>query len=611
MRGAYTDESVASVAIRCQMITTRDVGVNFLLMVNYMQLVTKFQSTMKRLGTTSVASVYNAEVAGVKSAPSYRSVSAWYAMGSKFAAIAAGGSIYALMLVAGLNLRTSIAGCDTNMPWALANCLRAPTHDTPSGNLTINRIIPTIARLRSLLPLHMASMFSPILLQDLCLPANIDCTNMDASDRFFESFKLHTFKPVERDTIAWGACYTSLPSTSSLPTHGLTHAVLASNATECYSPPLTDALNHGSTTPPLAPTPTPRILSPLPTTPHLPSFSDTPHSTVIHTSFDAHASSNKRFPAERDRDKNLQWTDCERGKVERSVACSDIDSFESKLASHYKNGVRIDDKYIRISTEDIPNQIVNVRDSNDDLLAFICTTMPESMRQNLTANLMACFAPHQSLIPTDSRDAEKFTFETLHFSWYNRHCTKGSSAPTDIHPYQMERDGARTNHGQFIPYPSKEMKDHESIYARLKVIFDEVFEWISSELSAHLKDEYEILCQVADVIPGNNRPAGYPFLSVVINLNVQTKAHRDGIDKIMCLVLPIGNHEGGDLCLFEPGIAVKCREGDFMAFPSHRITHFNMHYRGLRASIVLHTDREMDRWVSEGRNGWSNNAAFH
>lgn len=32
------------------------------------------------------------------------------------------------MLVAGLNLRTSIAGCDTNMPWALANCLRAPTH---------------------------------------------------------------------------------------------------------------------------------------------------------------------------------------------------------------------------------------------------------------------------------------------------------------------------------------------------------------------------------------------------------------------------------------------------------------------------------------------------
>lgn len=47
----------------------------------------------------------------------------------------------------------------------------------------------------------------------------------------------------------------------------------------------------------------------------------------------------------------------------------------------------------------------------------------------------------------------------------------------------MERDGARTNHGQFIPYPSKEMKDHESIYVRLKVIFDEVFEWISSEVS--------------------------------------------------------------------------------------------------------------------------------
>lgn len=114
----------------------------------------------------------------------------------------------------------------------------------------------------------------------------------------------------------------------------------------------------------------------------------------------------------------------------------------------------------------------------------------------------------------------------------------------------------------------------------------------------------------AEVLPGNASSLVHPFLSLVVNLNVATLAHRDKQDKSLCVVLAVGEFEGGELCLYEPGLALPLRNGDFVAFPSSRVTHFNLHFTGRRASIVLHTDKEIDRWTKEGRNGWAGNAHF-
>lgn len=118
---------------------------------------------------------------------------------------------------------------------------------------------------------------------------------------------------------------------------------------------------------------------------------------------------------------------------------------------------------------------------------------------------------------------------------------------------------------------------------------------------------YEHLEAYARILPGNNQAVGAPFLGLVINLNVVTAAHRDSKDDAVCLVLAIGCFTGGELVLYEPGLVLPLTNGDFVVFPSCKLTHFNLHYIGQRASIVLHTDREMGKWL-EDRNGWSTNS---
>lgn len=85
---------------------------------------------------------------------------------------------------------------------------------------------------------------------------------------------------------------------------------------------------------------------------------------------------------------------------------------------------------------------------------------------------------------------------------------------------------------------------------------------------------------MADTLPGYEVPAVYPFQSLVINLNAITKAHRDKMDCEMCLVLPIGNFVGGELCMVETGLVVELQPGDYVVFRSSEVTHFNLHYRG-------------------------------
>ena len=85
-----------------------------------------------------------------------------------------------------------------------------------------------------------------------------------------------------------------------------------------------------------------------------------------------------------------------------------------------------------------------------------------------------------------------------------------------------------------------------------------------------------------------------------------TKAHWDAKDLQACAVLVIGSHHGGDLVFYEPGLVFPLKEGDLIIFFSGKITHFNLLFKGQRASLVLHSDCAGKQWV-ENRMKWQSN----
>ena len=83
-----------------------------------------------------------------------------------------------------------------------------------------------------------------------------------------------------------------------------------------------------------------------------------------------------------------------------------------------------------------------------------------------------------------------------------------------------------------------------------------------------------------------------------------TKLHRDWNDLKFCLVLILSEDcEGGDIYFMEPGIRLGLKSGDLVLFRSRELSHFNLHFKGKRASIVFHSDSAGKDWVTD-RNGW-------
>jgi hypothetical protein len=125
-----------------------------------------------------------------------------------------------------------------------------------------------------------------------------------------------------------------------------------------------------------------------------------------------------------------------------------------------------------------------------------------------------------------------------------------------------------------------------------------------------MPEEYKKIEAYCRSLSFGDLPVSHPFAGLVINFCVSTDAHRDWIDKLLCVVIPFGDWEDGEIVLYELGLVIKLKPGDILIFPSCDITHFNLHFSGLRGSIVLHSDVTGDQWV-EDFNGWNEQIMGH
>ena len=134
---------------------------------------------------------------------------------------------------------------------------------------------------------------------------------------------------------------------------------------------------------------------------------------------------------------------------------------------------------------------------------------------------------------------------------------------------------------------------------------------LSLKLEEVLPEEYRVISLFADVLPAGGTCPAYPFGGFVINFNVSTRIHRDGEDLRFCVVLVLTDGcEGGDLCFLELGLRLGLRHGDIVVFRSDILSHFNLHFKGKRVSLVLHTDKAGMEWVKD-RNGWEKSTFFN
>lgn len=71
--------------------------------------------------------------------------------------------------------------------------------------------------------------------------------------------------------------------------------------------------------------------------------------------------------------------------------------------------------------------VLTIRSSNLGMLASVCRSMPQSMRDELVDRLSACFEPGALKEHDTEKSDGEHLFQALHFSWYNRHCTTVST----------------------------------------------------------------------------------------------------------------------------------------------------------------------------------------
>ncbi|KAE9386413.1 hypothetical protein BT96DRAFT_839269, partial [Gymnopus androsaceus JB14] len=181
----------------------------------------------------------------------------------------------------------------------------------------------------------------------------------------------------------------------------------------------------------------------------------------------------------------------------------------------------------------------------------------------------------------------------------------GVGAPPDEHPSFLRRSGhTKTNNAQFFVYSSKEMQQFGTQYDLLCIALEDVLEEVIEKCLHHHPDTFDAVEASVDIFLLQETSPVKPFTSFIVNLNVLTIIHKDQGNLKGCIVMVIGDHKGGKLCLFEPCLVLEVKNGDFTVFHSQKISYFNLHYKGVHCSIAIHSDRTGISYQKDS-NGWA------
>ncbi|KIK35673.1 hypothetical protein CY34DRAFT_95694 [Suillus luteus UH-Slu-Lm8-n1] len=129
--------SIEQTIARCHSISIQTTGSSLVAMITYMQLAIQCQSIIDSSTTENhtIRKIYNDQVARLKDAPLERTFQRWHENGCKFIMLAAGGSFFLLLIIAGLEIRWKITTIRFDVLRQVAKMLRQP--GTTNGGLSL------------------------------------------------------------------------------------------------------------------------------------------------------------------------------------------------------------------------------------------------------------------------------------------------------------------------------------------------------------------------------------------------------------------------------------------------------------------------------------------
>ncbi|TFK66319.1 hypothetical protein BDN72DRAFT_899963 [Pluteus cervinus] len=521
----------------------------------------------------------------------------YVADGANYCLLLGGGGICFLAMFACMTSAKELKSFTGDQATRIAALLRCPDTKTAHGRLVIQDIIPAIAYLRNLFPFILPSMFNTAIQRHFGCPELIDCRDLIQTDRLTDSLDYNSFVK-GRDTIAWASCLNTPPA-----------SLLTSLESGNSSMPSTWLPVQIQTLPP------PTLPVSIPPPPVLPSTSR-PDVFVIPTAFDPDKIANRkvRFPRgdkPNTQEERFQWTERERQIVlDHAVNATSLEDLLTKTQRQLQSGTKeyigesghASQAYIKVTNPIIREGDIQFTDKNGDPLLIVCSGMPNHIRWRLFDLLLALF--REAFKPVNTYDERKLVFAALHFSFYNRYSVHGRDYDPKQDPSTIQNNKKKVNTAQFIPRASRDLLNHPAKYGLLQQMLAPVFTWIDKTVEKYLPEEHEDLRKFTESLPGNTVSPASPFSGFVINLNVTTQVHRDWNDQSICVVTIISKCEGGELVLVEPGLVLDLQVGDTVIFPSSRLSHFNMHFKGYRASLVCHSDKHATAWTEFRNHFW-------
>ncbi|KAI0701724.1 hypothetical protein C8Q76DRAFT_239828 [Earliella scabrosa] len=212
-RHAFAMDNLSSLLARCERSHHHAHAAEFTKMLSQVQLVIKVDSIKKERGWKYHTEVYRALIADQDNHPSLRTFQSWITNGQRYAALAAAGSIYLLMVIAYRGLGSDFGGLLWEQTRIIAHNIRLP--DASKMGLTIqHRLLPLLQLLAREAPMCMSTLFSTRLLERYELPRQINCTDLVTSDRLFCAINQLDFKLVPRKWDVWSSFFVPFPSSA-------------------------------------------------------------------------------------------------------------------------------------------------------------------------------------------------------------------------------------------------------------------------------------------------------------------------------------------------------------------------------------------------------------